>query len=120
MALREQKLEPQADPEQRPRYRVVYELEEIRGECPIYEIGDRIVLDGEGFAEVVNLELSGAVCLRVVENMWANQAWQHGADELVDYFAEGNGECRIACAMPGKPYTPCGYCIFRQSRERIG
>lgn len=103
----------------RPRYRQVYELLEVRGTCPIYKPGDRIVIDGEGFTEVINLELSTNVCMRVIENMWSTHAWQHGPDKIVDHFSTVTGECRIACSMPGPPYTPCGYCVFRQSRERL-
>lgn len=103
----------------RRRYRQTYELLEVRGNCPIYQPGDRIVIDGEGFTEVINLELSTKVCMRVIENMWATHAWQHGSDEIVNHMSVATGECRIACAMPGEPYTPCGYCIFRQTRDKI-
>lgn len=106
-------------PQARPRYRQVYELLEVRGNCPVYEPGDRIVIDGVGPAEVINLELSTNVCMRVIENMWSTHAWQHGPEVIVDHFSHVTGECRIACSMPGEPYTPCGYCIFRQSRQPL-
>jgi hypothetical protein len=119
MALNEQQAAKGNATGGRPRYRQTYEVEEVRGRCPIYKPGDKIVIDGQGFTEAVNLELSDAVCMRATENMWATHAWQHGPDDIVNHLAAVTGECRIACSMPGEPYTPCGYCIFRQSRERI-
>ena len=48
-----------------------------------------------------------------------DDVYQAGNDELVDYLGSGTGECRIACSMPGEPYTPCGYVIFRLRREKL-
>jgi hypothetical protein len=101
------------------KYRVSYEVEEIRGKCPVYKIGDKAVFDSIGFTEQVNLDQSDAVCMRLVDNMWIHQLYQHASEEVIDYMGRGAGECRCACAMPGEPYTPCGYVIFRTRRERI-
>lgn len=100
-------------------YKVAYEVEEIRGSCPIYKIGDRAVFRSSGFTEVVDLDESDAVCMRLIDNMWLHQVYQHGSDEVTGYLGRAAGECRCACSMPGMPYTPCGYVIFRTRRERI-
>ena len=43
-------------------YKVSYEVEEIRGSCPLYKVGDKAVFRSSGFTEVVDLEESDAVC----------------------------------------------------------
>ncbi len=101
------------------KYRVIYEVEEVRGNCPLYKVGDKIVIDGLGPTEVVNLKESTAVCLRVIDNMWDHLVWQWGSDHVVMHLSGVNGECRTSCTMPGEPYTSCGYVIFRIKREKL-
>jgi len=99
--------------------RVTYEVEEIRGKCPVYDVGDKMVFDSFASTEIVNLTASDAVCMRAVANAWNDLMYQWGDDSVVGYLASGTGEVRCACSMPGEPYTPCGYCIFRVTREPL-
>ncbi len=99
--------------------RVIYEVEEIKGTCPVYKKGDKIVVDSQYPAEVINLKESKAVCMRVLDNMWSQSVFQAGNDKTVAYFSGELGECRIVCSMPGKPYTKCGYVMFRITRENL-
>lgn len=85
----------------------------------MYKVGDKIVIDSLGSTEVVNLKESSAVCMRVLENMWSHLIWQVGSDRIVGHLRGVTGECRIACPMPGEPYTPCGYVIFRIRRVKL-
>lgn len=101
------------------QYRVIYEVEEIRGSCPIYKEGDKIVLDSVYPAEKLNKEESNEICLRVIHNMWHHLIWQGGSEEVVKHMVGITGEYRIACPMPGDPYTPCGYVIFKIKREKL-
>jgi hypothetical protein len=101
------------------KYRVIYEVEDMRGSCPLYKVGDRIVIDSLGSTEVINLKESSAVCLRVIDNMWNCLVWQYGSDRIVTHLSGVNGECRTSCTMPGEPYTSCGYVIFRIRREKL-
>ena len=101
------------------KHRVIYEVEEINGSCPIYKKGDKIVIDSQYPAEVINLKESKAVCMRVLDNAWSHVIYQTGSDKLLTYLGAGTGECRIACSMPGKPYTKCGYVMFRITRENL-
>ena len=103
----------------RPKYRVIYEVEEIQGTCPVYKVGDRIVLDAQYPTEVVNMKETTAICRRIFDNTDMPLHLQYGSDKLIAYVAGGVGEVRFACPMPGEPWTPCGYVIFRQSREKI-
>ena len=102
--------------DEHPQYRVIYEVEEILGTCPVYKIGDRIVFDSYYPTEVLNLKETTAYCRRISDNFTLHMAFQWGNDEVIDYLAAGVGENRIACPMPGDPWTPCGYVIFRQIR----
>jgi len=101
------------------KYRVIYEVEEIRGTCPIYKIGDKIVIDPKFPTEIINLKESTAVCLRVLDNIDFNLIYAAAPDNVVEHLGVKTGECRIACPMPGPPYTPCGYVIFRVKREGV-
>lgn len=102
-----------------PQYQVIYEVEEIRGSCPVYKEGDKIAIDTKYPTEVINLEKSTAVCVRAIDNMWSRVTWQMASDDVINHLRGVDGECRIACSMPGEPYTPCGYVIFRIKREKI-
>lgn len=99
------------------KQKVIYEVEEIRGECPVYRPGDKIVIESDGVSEKLNLEETDAVCMRVTDNMWSRLAWQATDDEYLRYHVGVVGENRLACPHPGKPYTPCGTAIFRITRE---
>ena len=101
------------------QHRVIYTVEEIRGSCPVYKVGDRIVMDSKYPVEVINLKESDAVCVRVLDNMWSQKIWQAANDTAIEHLSGISGECRIGCSMPGKPYTPCGYVIFRIKRENL-
>jgi hypothetical protein len=100
------------------RNKVFYEAEEIKGKCPLYKVGDKIVIDSTiGGVERINLDESDAVCVRVIDNMWTRLTWEFGASKIVEHMYGVDGECRIICPMPGEPYTPCGYVIFRIRRD---
>lgn len=101
------------------KYRVTYEVEEIRGTCPMYKTGDKIVWDSIPSAESINLKESDAVCMRALTNFWTYPMWLHGDDRLINHMRGVNGECRMACTNPGEPYTPCGYVVFRISRKKM-
>lgn len=97
--------------------KITYEVEEIRGECPVYKVGDKIVIESDGKAEKLCFDETDAFCIRVFDSMFTRLAWQAASDDYLQYLAGVVGECRITCPMPGKPYTPCGTAIFRINRE---
>jgi uncharacterized repeat protein (TIGR04076 family) len=100
--------------------RVIYEVEEINDKCPVYKIGDKIVIDSpKPGMEIINVKESNDVCARAVECMWSRVVWQFGNSKIVEHMYGITGECRIACPMPGEPYTPCGRVTFRIRRENI-
>jgi len=97
--------------------RLLLEVEEIRGECPLYGVGDKITIEIQASTEVINPERSKKICLRALENVPFLLVYARAPKHVVDHLAGVTGETRFACSMPGKPFTPCGYVIFRVRRE---
>lgn len=102
-----------------PKKRVIFEVEEVRGTCPLYGVGSRIVIDTEPL-ETINVKESDDVCMRVVDNMAYRGVWTAGNDDLLRHMVGVDGECRTQCPNPGEPYTPCGTVVFRIRRENLG
>ena len=97
--------------------KVILEVEEVRGECPLYRVGDRIIIRVLPSTEIIDKERSGDICLRAIENIPFFLIYARAPDHVVEHLAGVTGETRLACSMPGKPFTPCGYVIFKVMRE---
>jgi len=97
--------------------RVILEVEEIKGECPLYKVGDRITIEILPSTEVVNTEKSVRICLRALENIPFLLVYARAPNNVVEHLAGITGETRLACSMPGKPFTLCGHVIFSVRRE---
>jgi uncharacterized repeat protein (TIGR04076 family) len=87
-------------------------VDEIKGHCPVYKLGDRIVIDGP---EIL-LDESDALCTHalstilhyttILDHEWV--ALQLGLTR------EGDEEhAYMQCVDPGQPYTEGGTVIFR-------
>jgi uncharacterized repeat protein (TIGR04076 family) len=87
-------------------------VEEIKGNCPVYKLGDRIVIDGP---EIV-LEKSDALCTHALSTILhyttiLDHEWV--ALEL-GLTKDGDEEhAYMQCVDPGQPYTEGGTVIFR-------
>jgi len=83
---------------------------EIRGKCPVYEVGDRVVIDGPRIV----LEKSDAVCVHALSSLLH---YVVALDENVDPSKLGlskeKGSAYIQCVDPGEPYTNGGTVIFK-------
>lgn len=98
--------------------RMILEVEEVRGSCPLYEIGNQMVIDSDPL-ETLNLEESDKVCMRALDNLCHRMGWIAGSADLARHLAGVLGIPRIQCPNPGEPYTPCGTVIFRIRREEL-
>lgn len=96
------------------------EVADIRGRCPIYKKGDKIVIDPvpNENVSVINLKETNAICTRIIgTHMLTTSFWMEYAKPLPD---EGNllpwhralGPAACKCPVLGPPYSECGYCIF--------
>lgn len=87
-------------------------VEEIKGRCPVHELGDRMVIDGP---EIV-VEETDSLCTHALSTLLHYTT-------ILDYewcplklglTREGDEEhAYMQCVDPGQPYTEGGTVIFR-------
>lgn len=88
---------------------------EVRGKCPVYKVGDKIVIDG---AEIV-LNRTDAVCVHALSTLLHYVVALHeGADpvKLGLTTSKERGVAYMQCVDPGQPYTYGGTVVFRCRR----
>jgi len=93
------------------------EVVEVRGHCPVYKVGDKIVIDDP---EVV-LEKTDALCTHALSSLLHYVlVLEHGADpvELGLSKPEDREHAYIQCVDAGEPYTHGGTVIFRVRRVK--
>jgi len=93
------------------------EVCEVRGRCPVYCVGDRIVVDG---GEIV-LEKTDALCIHALSVILHYVvALDEGADpvKLGLTKPEDNENAYVQCVDPGAPYTDGGTVVFRIKRVK--
>jgi uncharacterized repeat protein (TIGR04076 family) len=94
--------------------KLIIEVVEISGACPVYEEGNRIVLD-EGYK--VNMNETDCICLHSLSSILPyHVALSQGADPVELGLAREGREAYIQCLDPQK-YTGGGTVTFRVSRE---
>ncbi len=90
-------------------------VHEIRGKCPVYKVGDKLVVDG---ARIV-LDRTDAVCVHALSTLLHYVvALDEGADpvRLGLTTPEEKEYAYMQCVDPGEPYTHGGTVIFRCRR----
>ena len=93
------------------------EVCEVRGKCPVYEVGDKIVVDDP----VIVLDKTDALCMHALSSLLHYVlALERGADpvELGLSKPEDREHAYIQCVDPGKPYTEGGTVVFRIKRVK--
>jgi uncharacterized repeat protein (TIGR04076 family) len=93
------------------------EVVEVRGHCPVYNVGDKIVVDDP---EIV-LEKTDALCTHALSSLLHYvMVLERGADpvELGLSKAEDREHAYIQCVDPGEPYTHGGTVIFKIQKIR--
>ena len=89
---------------------LVIEVEEIKGKCPVYKKGDKIVIDGP---EIV-LEKTGAICIHALAPLLHYVvALREGMDPRKLGLSKDREYAYIQCVDPGEPYTDGGTVIFK-------
>ena len=90
-------------------------VHEIRGRCPVYKVGDRMLIDGPR----ILVDKTDAICTHALSSLLH---YVLVLDEGVDPVKlglskpEDRQHAYIQCVDPGKPYTDGGTVIFRCSR----
>jgi len=92
-------------------------VHEIRGKCPVYRLGDKMVVDGPRIV----LEETDAVCVHALSTLLH---YVVALDEGVDPVKLGltkpeEKDCAyMQCVDPGEPYTDGGTVVFRCRRTK--
>jgi uncharacterized repeat protein (TIGR04076 family) len=88
------------------------EVCEIRGKCPVYKVGDRIVIEDPKIV----LDKTDALCTHALSSLLHYSiALEEGVDpvKLGLTKPEDQDQAYIQCVDPWKPYTDGGTVIFR-------
>ncbi len=86
---------------------------EIRGKCPVYKVGDRMVIDG---AKIL-LDKTDAVCVHALSTLLHYVvALEEGADPVKLGLSKDKEHAYMQCVDPGAPYTEGGTVIFECRR----
>jgi len=96
-------------------YRLIVTAKNIRGKCPVFSVGDRIVIESP---EIVP-EKTDALCIHALGAVLSIIiALSRGVSfrELSLAKEEGNIGY-VQCLDPGPPYTPGGTVTFEIKRE---
>jgi len=98
-------------------YRLIITVKEIRGNCPVFKIGNKIVIDSPKIA----VEKTDNLCIHALGCMLSVIVpLSHGMDFKRLGLAKEEGEKGyIQCLDPGKPYTDGGTVLFEIKRQRI-
>jgi uncharacterized repeat protein (TIGR04076 family) len=96
-------------------YRLIVRAKEIRGKCPVFETGDRIVIESP---HIIPKE-TDAICVHALGSMLTMiTALSHGIGFKELGLAHQEGDIGyIQCLDPGPPYTQGGTVIFEIKRE---
>lgn len=94
--------------------KLVIRVKEIKGHCPVYKIGDRIVLE-EGYR--LNLEETDNMCLHSVSSIMPYYvALYKGVDPRTLGLSRESKKAYVQCLDPCD-YTGGGTVVFEIARE---
>ena len=92
------------------KYRLVISVKEIRGNCPIFKVGDKIVV-----SETDNICIHALGCML---SMIVPLGYGISFKKL-GLAKEEDEKGYVQCLDPGKPYTDGGTVLFEIKREKI-
>jgi uncharacterized repeat protein (TIGR04076 family) len=84
-------------------------VKEIKGTCPVFKIGDKIVIEGPK----INLQETDNLCIHALPSiLHYSLALREGADPVALGLSTKKNRAYIQCVDPWKPYTKGGTVIF--------
>ncbi len=93
---------------------MIIRVKEIRGKCPVYKGGEKIVIEGP---EIV-LEKTDKLCIHALATILHYAvALREGVDPVKLGLAKKGDKAYIQCLDPGEPYTNGGTVIFEVSQS---
>jgi uncharacterized repeat protein (TIGR04076 family) len=99
------------------KYRLVITVKEIRGNCPVFKVGDKIVID----SPKIVVDETDSLCIHALGCMLSMIVpLSHGINfKQLGLAKEEDEKGYVQCLDPGKPYTDGGTVLFEVKRERI-
>jgi len=90
--------------------KLIFEVAEIRGKCPVYKEGDKIVIRGPE----IDLKETDALCIHALASLLHYAvALREGVDPEKLGLSKEKDIAYIQCVDPGEPYTEGGTVIFK-------
>ncbi|UCE73844.1 MAG: TIGR04076 family protein [Methanomassiliicoccales archaeon] len=89
--------------------RLIIRVKEIKGQCAVHSLGDRIVIHGPE----IDLKTTDKICIHALPSLLHYAvALREGIEpEKLGLSKEGN-KAYIHCPDPGEPYTDGGEVVF--------
>lgn len=99
------------------KYRLIFTVKEIAGTCPVFNVGDKIIVESPRIA----IDKTDNMCIHAVGCMLSMIVpLSLGTDfKQLGLAVEGEEKGYIQCPDPGGPYTDGGTVLFEIDRERI-
>ena len=86
---------------------------EIRGTCPVYQVGDQMVINGPR----ILVNKTDPICIKALPTLLQlKEALDEGADPIKLALSEDKEHAYMQCVDPGEPYTGGGTVIFERRR----
>jgi uncharacterized repeat protein (TIGR04076 family) len=98
-------------------YRLVITVKEIRGNCPVFNVGDTIVVE----SPKIVVRKTDNLCIHALGCMLSMIVpLSHGISfKQLGLAKEEDEKGYVQCLDPGKPYTDGGTVFFEIKREKI-
>jgi len=98
------------------RYRLTITVKEIRGKCPVYNLGDTIVIE----EPTVVIKRTSNLCIHSFASMLTMIVPLCRGVSFRELGLAGQEEAGyVQCLDPGPPFTPGGTVIFEILRENV-
>jgi len=98
----------------KPVNKLVKTVKEIRGKCPVFKVGDRIIFD----EPKIVVDETDALCVHALEPMLSMRvALSRGTSFKELGLAKEEERDYIQCPDTGPPYTSGGTVVFEIRRE---
>jgi uncharacterized repeat protein (TIGR04076 family) len=99
------------------KYRLVITVKEVRGSCPVFKVGDRIVVESPRIV----VEKTDNLCVHALGCMLSTIVPLSGGIgfKQLGLSKEKGEKGYIQCLDPGRPYTNGGTVLFEIEREKI-
>jgi len=98
-------------------YRLVVTVKKVRGTCPVFKVGDKIIIESPKIIP----EKTDALCVHALGSMLSMIiALSHGVSfKELGLAVEEDDVGYVQCLDPGPPYTLGGTVLFEIRREAM-